>query len=847
MKYTVIIPTMWRCPQITIPFLAELAACPHVEEIIVIDNDSSRMPTYIPTKKVTVWSFGKNIYVNPAWNFGVKESKTDLICIVNDDIAFDVKVFEKLIPHLTPNNGVFGLCPGEKDFNQTPITTGNIDIVPWNGEHTYGFGCLFFLHKANWYPVPDGLDVYYGDNYIFDLQLARGKTNYLITNMKFKGHFAQTTSDTNISGGFLDRETPIYQRISAEMNNQEILQREYFAACNTVSDINRHVPVLHRLAQECDSVVELGVRTGVSTRAFLPLNVKLRSYDIEADHRVSELFLVANMQGKDMQYIMGDSLKIDIEPADMMFVDTVHSYEQVSAELARHGHKIRKYIAFHDTFVFGLGKENVLSAVIDYVMANPEWEFCHYDTENNGLTVIKRKSVDVSKRINVPKKTVLIALPTNKNVETDTLKSIYDQILPDGVETELQFFYGYQIDQIRNLIAEWGKRYDYLFCVDSDIVLPNDALARLIAADKDVVSGLYIQRKPGHHILEIYEDTPNGGTQNAKWENLKGRGLVEIAGCGFGCVLVKGDVLRKMPYPHFVYKSALDHAFTFSEDVYFCLEARKHGFKIWADTSLLCEHIHSMRMVVDTMPSPAVPNTTNENQTQIRSLAKVEKPSEAQVLARYQEIQQGIDLPTEHKGYLHMLATQHKIYPRVIYDIGSSVLHWTRYAKQLWPNTRIIPFEAMQYAGKFYEQNGITEYVNELLTDQDGKIVKFYQDLLNPGGNSYYQETTGMFNEDHAVMKAGISLDTIVAQRRYPMPDMIKMDTQGSELDILRGAPNVLRHVFDIIIEAQHVEYNKGAPNINEVRSFLEANGFRQIAHFAAGNVDGDYHFKRIR
>lgn len=837
MKYTVIIPTMWRCPQITVPFLAELAACEYVDEVIVIDNDFDKRPKLLP-EQITLFNFGKNIFVNPAWNFGVSNAKNDLICIVNDDIAFDTNVFKKLIPYLTPENGIVGLCPGEKDFNQVPITTGTIDIVPWKGEHTYGYGCLFFLHKQSWETIPDGLDVYYGDNYIFDTQLVKGKTNYLITNMKFKGYFAQTTGDKSVNNGFLEREFPIYQRIKQEMTYEEILKNEYIAACNTPSDINRHVPVLRKLALECDSVVELGVRTGVSTRAFLPLNVKLRSYDIEADARVNELFLMANSLGRDMQYIMGDSLKIDIEPTDLMFVDTVHSYDQVSAELARHASKVRKYIAFHDTFVFGLGRENILSAVIEFMMKNPEWEFYHYDTQNNGLTVIKRKEKTAVTEAPITK-TVLIALPTNKNVETDTLKSIYDQVLPPGIKTELQFFYGYQIDQIRNLIAEWGKRYDYLFCVDSDMVLPKDALAKLIAADKDVVSGLYIQRKPGHHILEIYEDAPNGGTRNAKWENLRGKGLVEVAGCGFGCVLVKGDVLRKMPYPHFVYKSALDHAYTFSEDVYFCLEARKHGFKIWADTSLLCEHIHSMRMIVDER-LPAEPDAKNQLQQKLTV-------TEEQVLARYSEIQSGVDLPPEHKSYLHMLATLHKIQPRVIYDIGSSVLHWTRFAQQIWPNSRIITFEAMDYADKFYEKNGIVDYANILLTDQDGKQVTFYQDLLNPGGNSYYQETTGAFNETHAVTKVGITLDTLVAQRGFPMPDMIKMDTQGSELDILRGAPNVLKNVFDIIIEAQHVDYNKGAPKIDEVRRFLEANGFRQIAYFAAGEVDGDYHFKRIR
>lgn len=837
-QYSVIIPTMWRCPLITIPFLAELAAHNKIKEVIVIDNDRSNRPTLIPThEKITIYNFPSNIFVNPAWNFGVSIAQSDLLCILNDDISFDLNLLDKLEPYITPNYGVSGLCPGEKDFNQPPYINGNIDIIPWAGHHTYGFGCLFFLHKTNWKPIPEGLDIYFGDNYIFDIQLTSGRTNYLITNVKFKGHFAQTTSDSNLINGVLAKEAIIYEKVFRDMNAEQILLNEYTSACNQPSDIRKHVSVLNTLAKECDSVVELGVRTGVSTRAFLVSNVRLRSYDIEMNDRVTELFRVAQSLGKDMQYIMGDSLSLDIEPADMMLVDTVHSYDQVTGELNRHANKIRKYIAFHDTYTFGLGQENVLSAVLDFIMRNPEWSLHHYDVEDNGLTVIKRNAVKAAKSQN--KKTVLIALPTNRNVETETLKSIYDQILPENVDTELQFFYGYQIDQIRNLIAEWGKRYDYLFCVDSDIVLPPDALAKLIAADKDVVSGLYIQRKPGHHILEIYEDAPNGGTQNAKWENLKGRGLVEIAGCGFGCVLVKGNVLRTMPYPHFVYKSALDHAFTFSEDVYFCLEARKHGFKIWADTSLLCEHIHVTKMIVDN-------NQTINHLSRHIGKEYNSNTNSSTVINRYTEISNGIDLPPEHKGYLHMIASQHKIYPRVIYDIGASVLHWSKYAKALWPNSKIIPFEAMQYADKFYEQNGITEYANVLLTDQDGKQVKFYQDLMNPGGNSYYQETTGMFKEEHAVTRTGITLDTIVAQRGFPMPDMIKMDTQGSELDILKGAENVLKHVYDIIIEAQHVEYNRGAPKIHEVKQYLESKGFRQIAHFTSGDVDGDYHFKRI-
>ena len=188
-------------------------------------------------------------------------------------------------------------------------------------------------------------------------------------------------------------------------------------------------------------------------------------------------------------------------------------------------------------------------------------------------------------------KTILIAIPTNKYVEPETFKSIYDLIIPDGYRTEFQFFYGYQIDQIRNLIASWGKNYDYLFCVDSDIILPNDTIVKMIRHDKDIISGLYIQRIPNTHTLEIYMDNDKGGVTNIPHNMIRNQGLIEVDACGMGCCLIKGNVLNKMEYPHFVYKSAIDHSNTISEDVYFCKKAKNLKFSVWADTSIKCEHI----------------------------------------------------------------------------------------------------------------------------------------------------------------------------------------------------------------------------------------------------------------
>jgi hypothetical protein len=137
-----------------------------------------------------------------------------------------------------------------------------------------------------------------------------------------------------------------------------------------------------------------------------------------------------------------------------------------------------------------------------------------------------------------PLKKILIAIPTAKYIEVETFKSIYDLLIPEGYSVDFQYFFGYNIAQVRNLISEWViKGYDYLFAVDSDMVFEKDVLVKMINADKDVISGIYRQRTK-NETIEIYMDTDNG-MRNATYEELKSSGIVEISACGFGCVLIK--------------------------------------------------------------------------------------------------------------------------------------------------------------------------------------------------------------------------------------------------------------------------------------------------------------------
>lgn len=195
-------------------------------------------------------------------------------------------------------------------------------------------------------------------------------------------------------------------------------------------------------------------------------------------------------------------------------------------------------------------------------------------------------------------KKILIAIPTAKNIEVETFKSIYDQIIPKGYHVDFQYFFGYTVTQVRNLIADWSIKngYDYLFAVDADMQFAPDTLMKMLSHDVDMVTGVYRQRKP-QQILELYRYS-GPHMLNVDYNDIRGKGLVEVDGCGFGCILIKTKVFADVGYPQFEYHMGGVYNIALSEDNDFLIKAKKKGFKLWCDTSIVCGHIGSTTFTV---------------------------------------------------------------------------------------------------------------------------------------------------------------------------------------------------------------------------------------------------------
>jgi glycosyltransferase involved in cell wall biosynthesis len=180
---SVIVPTMWKAPHLMkmLPLLENHSL---IGEVIIIDNDTSKTNANIHNySKVVHLPQKENIYVNPAWNLGVKVSRFDKLCFLNDDVVFNVNSIDTLYELITPERGLLGFseasyCGFSPELYDTLVSSGigsDVHIEETNiyeNESTSGmphvyYGCVMFLHKERFFVIPHEFKIYFGDLFVY--------------------------------------------------------------------------------------------------------------------------------------------------------------------------------------------------------------------------------------------------------------------------------------------------------------------------------------------------------------------------------------------------------------------------------------------------------------------------------------------------------------------------------------------------------------------------------------------------------------------------------------------------------------------------------------------------------
>jgi cellulose synthase/poly-beta-1,6-N-acetylglucosamine synthase-like glycosyltransferase len=187
------------------------------------------------------------------------------------------------------------------------------------------------------------------------------------------------------------------------------------------------------------------------------------------------------------------------------------------------------------------------------------------------------------------KHTVSILIPSRGYCHMAFAMCLRNLEMPPMTLLETKYNTGCFVDIMRNELAG-AARMDWVLFIDDDVLPKKDALIKLIALDKDIVSGVYFARQQPHWPQVFKVNKENGERYDPIWE-WKKDGPYEIDAAGAGFLLVKREVFNKVSLPWFKCEQDETGRRSRGEDMYFCRKAKEAGFKIWVDPSVVLSHI----------------------------------------------------------------------------------------------------------------------------------------------------------------------------------------------------------------------------------------------------------------
>ena len=179
----------------------------------------------------------------------------------------------------------------------------------------------------------------------------------------------------------------------------------------------------------------------------------------------------------------------------------------------------------------------------------------------------------------------------------------------------------------------------------------------------------------------------------------------------------------------------------------------------------------------------------------------------------------------------------------IFFDIGSNIGLYSIYASQVIDKIKVYSFEPSFNNLSILSKNISINNLNEKIFIMPFSITenkesrpffssKFYETMDQEGGAiNYFEEINKLFvdssknrNNFLTYCTFGTSLDNLIDEKVIPLPDVIKIDTDGQELKILRGSRNLLKNCSKLKIQIELNE--KDIAHFGESLKILESNGF---------------------
>lgn len=164
------------------------------------------------------------------------------------------------------------------------------------------------------------------------------------------------------------------------------------------SSVSADMEKLYEYACYCQHITEFGFGKGMSSSAFILAKPKtVVSYDIQDYLNIANHWRgLADAIGVEFIFHLKSSLEVEIEPTDLLFIDSLHTPKQLYKELQLHCDKVSQFIIMHDTRIYGerdeyFKKPGLQDAIDRWLKQHKAWEQIEKTETYAGLTIMERQ------------------------------------------------------------------------------------------------------------------------------------------------------------------------------------------------------------------------------------------------------------------------------------------------------------------------------------------------------------------------------------------------------------------------------------------------------------------------
>jgi FkbM family methyltransferase len=160
--------------------------------------------------------------------------------------------------------------------------------------------------------------------------------------------------------------------------------------------------------------------------------------------------------------------------------------------------------------------------------------------------------------------------------------------------------------------------------------------------------------------------------------------------------------------------------------------------------------------------------------------------------------------------------------PTTVIDVGAFEGSWSEMARAIWPHSKIIMFEPNAAKAAIVSKAAKSIGANlfpELLGASDGAEVVF--NVMESGSSIMNENSPLNRTKETRTLRR---IDSIIPT--LGRGALLKVDAQGYELEILKGADAILPSIDSVLLEVAIIEINEGAPLLADVVGFMKQRGF---------------------